>query len=292
MFSGKQKAVGVIGLGIIGSRVAGILRSAGLHTYVWNRSPKPDPDFVESPAEMAKLADWIQIFVTDGEAVLEVLEAMLPALTPRHHILVHATVHPAEMCEAAELVQKTGASLLDAPFTGSREAAAGGELCYYLAGDAEAVDRVRPLLEISANGIVFVGRLGNASTLKVATNMITAATVQALAEALALVRSSGLHGRRLRAALEKNACRSTLTDMKLAAMLEGDYAPRFSLKNMAKDAAIALALAKEYGLEVPALRSAAGALRGAKEKGRGEEDFSVLAEAFAQLENTSDDDRK
>lgn len=284
MISEQQQAVGVVGLGIIGSRVAGNLRAAGLCVHAWNRSPREEFESVASPAEVAKRAAIIQVFVSDGKAVLEVLAAMLPELGARHHVLVHATVHPDEMRQAAALVEKAGACLLDAPFTGSRDAAAAGELCYYLAGDIAAVERVRPLLEITGSCVIFPGRVGDASILKIASNMITATTVQALAEALALVGSSGLDARWLGVALENNACRSALTDMKLPAMLAGDYAPRFSVKNMIKDSAIASALAADAGLDFPVLRGAAGALCAAGQRGCGDEDFAAVAKAYTPLD--------
>ncbi len=71
---------GVIGLGIIGSRVAANLRKAGNQVWVWNRSPRPEPNFLSSPAEVAESAKIIQIFVSDGPALMDVLTAMAPVL--------------------------------------------------------------------------------------------------------------------------------------------------------------------------------------------------------------------
>ncbi len=292
MASEEQQAVGIVGLGIIGSRVACRLGSAGFATYTWNRSPREEPNQVSSLTELAKAARWIQIFVTDGAAVCEVVQAMRPELTSSHCLLVHATVHPHEMQRAAALADTAGACLLDAPFTGSRDAAAAGELCYYVAGDETVVEQVRPLLEVTAREVIHMGRLGNASILKIATNMITASTVEALAEALALVRSCGLDGRSLELALQNNACRSALLDMKLPAMLGDDFAPRFSLKNMAKDAGIALAMAAEKGLAFPVLEGAAGALHKAGEQGCEEQDFSVVARTFAAINTPRQDDQR
>ena len=75
----RQNA-GVIGLGIIGSRVAANLRKAGYQTWVWNRTPRPEPNFLSSAAEVAESARVVQIFVSDGPALIETLEAMAPAL--------------------------------------------------------------------------------------------------------------------------------------------------------------------------------------------------------------------
>jgi len=66
----NRKNVGVIGLGIIGSRVADNLRRRGLHVFVWNRNPRPVPNFVGAPAELAEMCDYIQLFLRDNTARL------------------------------------------------------------------------------------------------------------------------------------------------------------------------------------------------------------------------------
>ena len=87
-----RKNVGVIGLGIIGSRVADNLRGKGFHVFVWSRSPRPVPNFVGAPVEVAEMCENIQIFVSDDEALLEVVKQLSPALAPRHIIMAHSTV--------------------------------------------------------------------------------------------------------------------------------------------------------------------------------------------------------
>ena len=116
--------VGIIGLGIIGSRMAANLRTAGFQVYVWNRTPKPAPNFLASPAEVAELCDTIQLVVADAPALLSTLEALGSVLAPRHTVICSATVGSAATLEAARIVTARGAKFLDAPFTGSKTAAA------------------------------------------------------------------------------------------------------------------------------------------------------------------------
>ena len=143
MFSDKPPKVGVIGLGIIGSRVAESLRKANAHVYVWSRTPKPEPNFLSSPAEVAALAEVIQIFVTNGEALLEVLAALEPKITKKHIIINCSTVDPLSTDKAAQLVQNAGGAFLDCPFTGSKLAAEKGALVYYVGGDLRDLEQVR-----------------------------------------------------------------------------------------------------------------------------------------------------
>lgn len=277
--SGKP-AVGVVGLGIIGSRVAACLRRAGHQVWIWNRTVRPEPNFLSSPAEIAEATRHIQIFVSNGEALHSVLRAMLPALTSEHVILNHATVSPADTFTAAEIVAEKHAAFLDAPFTGSRDAAAAGQLIYYIGGDPQDLERVRSQLEASSKQILEMGAIGQASVVKVATNLISANAVAAISEALALLDRYGVELHKLPLALENNAARSGVSDLKLPCMLEADFSPRFSLKNMFKDVQIGLAMAEEKNIELPTTGAFAGIAMAGLQRGWGDEDFSVISRFY------------
>ena len=291
MFSSKKSTpqkVGIIGLGIIGSRIAEVLRRAEFHVYVWNRSPRPVPNFLNSPAGVAELAPIIQIFVRNGEDLVEVLERMEPSLTDQHTVINHATVSLEATRNAARIVRRNGAAFLDCPFTGSKLAAEAGELVYYLSGNDLDIAPVLPCLELSSKKILRIGeRVGDATVLKIATNMISATTIQVLAESLALTNASGISAEKLSEALEENACTSPLVRMKLPTMIEGDYDPHFALKNMFKDASFALTLANEFGIEIPALATTASVMSNMMKKGHGDEDYSVLSANYKSGKTSS-----
>lgn len=272
-----QESVGVIGQGIIGSRVAECLRKAGHQVYVWNRTVKPLPGFLASPGEVADLADVIQIFVGDSEALRSVIAAMKGRLESRHVIIANGTFDPETVASVYEEVRETGAAFLDAPFTGSRLAAEGGSLVYYIGGDSRVLDQVRSVLEASSKSILHLGRVGEASLIKIATNMISAATVGILSEAYGLVAAAGVNPNRLAEALEGNACCSPLVSMKLPGILAQEYEPHFSLKNMFKDAQYALGLGKQLGVAQPVLSTTASVIYRSIQEGRGELDYSVIA---------------
>jgi len=277
----KRTSVGIIGLGIIGSRVAAALRRKGHQVAVWNRSPRPEPNFLASAREVAECSDILQFFVRDGEALLEVIRHMGTAIGPSHVVMNHATVGPAETLEAARVVKERGAAFLDAPFTGSRDAAAEGGLVYYVGGDEEVLERAFPVLEASAKAILHMGPVGAATYVKVATNMISAAQIEALSEALALLHRGGVPPDRLQEALEHNVANSGVISAKLPLMLSGDYEPRFSVKNMLKDLQIALRATEGKGIPLPVTAATAGALMGAVQSGWGEDDFASLSRHYA-----------
>lgn len=271
-----RKNVGVIGLGIIGQRVADNLRERGFHVFVWNRTPRPVPNFVGSPAEVAELCDFIQIFVSDDEALLLMAQRITRDLSPNHIVMAHCTVSPDTMRAAAEIVEKRGARFLDAPFTGSKTAAEKGQLVYYVGGDEAALKLARPVLEASSREIIEIGRVGDATTVKVATNMVTAASVQAAAEALALISKSGLPVEKFAAAMRNNGSNSPTLDMKLPMMMEGNFEPHFSVKHMLKDVVIATRLARSFGMEFGATDASRHGLTEEMRQGRGDDDYSSL----------------
>jgi 3-hydroxyisobutyrate dehydrogenase-like beta-hydroxyacid dehydrogenase len=277
-----RDTIGVIGQGIIGSRVADLLRSTNRQVYVWNRTPKPVPNFVGSPGEMAQLADIIQIFVSDGAALKQVIAAMKPQLEKRHIVLCNGTCDPESVVEAYQAVRECGASFLDAPFTGSKVAAEKGALVYYVGGDTNALERVRPVLEATSREILHLGRVGEASLIKIATNMISAATTGVLAEAYGLIVKAGVDPKKFAEALEHNACHSALVGMKLPQMMARDYEPHFSLKHMFKDAQYALSLGRQLGVDEPVLSTTASVMFRSIQKGLGEKDYAVLAAQYQE----------
>ncbi|MEO5717956.1 MAG: NAD(P)-binding domain-containing protein [Chthoniobacterales bacterium] len=280
MARSKNKNVGLIGLGIIGSRVAGALRNNGFQVFVWNRTPRPEQNFLGSPVEVAELCDLIQIFVADDEALLETVKQLVPGLTAQHIVTAHCTVAPENMKAAAEMVERRGARFLEAPFTGSKVAAEKGQLVYYIGGDEATLKQARPVLEGSSKEILVIGKVGDASVMKVATNIVTAATAQIASEALALVRRSGIPPELFARAMKCNASNSTTLEMKLPLILAGDFETHFSVKHMLKDVRIASALAKRFLLDLPVTEVSGDMLLAELKQGRGDADYSSVAQKY------------
>ncbi len=275
-----RKNIGIIGLGIIGTRVAATLRAKGFHVYVWNRTPKAAPNFLGSPSTLAEFCDVIQLFVADAQALFDVLDAMEGKLNENHTVICSATVGPEATIEAAKLVEEHGAKFLDAPFTGSKDAAANGQLVYYIGGEDEVFRGVAPMLEASSKAIVKIGAVGQAATVKVATNVMAAVNIQTLAEALAIVKQSGVPADIMADALEHHGVRSALLDMKLGKMIHGDYEPHFTVKHMFKDVQLAIHIANSLEIDVPATTATAGVMFGALNRGWADLDYSALAKVY------------
>jgi 3-hydroxyisobutyrate dehydrogenase-like beta-hydroxyacid dehydrogenase len=275
-----RRNVGIVGLGIIGRRIADHLRHQGLSIFVWNRTPRPIPNFMGSPAELAQTCNYLQIFVSDDEALMRIVQLISSSLTSGHVIIAHPTVSPDTMREAASLIERRGARLVEAPFTGSKLAAEKGHLVYYVAGDEAAVNEVRPLLQASSKAIVNIGEIGQASIIKVATNMVTAASVQAAAEAMALVHYSGIGLEKFAEAIKHNGSNSATLDLKIPRIMAADFDPHFSVKHMLKDMQVANRLGRGFDLDLTVAGATRDRLLDEARQGRGDEDFSSIARRF------------
>ncbi len=275
-----KQSIGVIGLGIIGSRVAARLRSAGYEVWVWNRSPKMEPNFLASPMEVAETADIILVFVSDGPALLETVNSLSPALAARHIVINHATVGPEEVRAAAKIAESSSAGFLDAPFTGSRDAAESGQMVYYVGGSTELLERARPVLAASARAVLEIGDIGQASLVKIATNLVSATIVEAMSEALALMDANGVPLEKFAQAMALNNSHSKTVEAKMPCMIGGDFDARFALKHMFKDIQLVLESGRAAGLDLPAADAAAGSLMAGIHKGWADLDFSSVARHY------------
>ncbi len=270
--------VGILGLGIIGSRIAGHLRQAGFPVAVWNRTPKPDS--LPSPAAVAEASDVIQLFVADPQAVFQVLDAMGDALTERHIVVCSSTIGRSATLEAARRVTARGARFLDCPFTGTKGAADKAQLVYYIGGDDATFLAARPMLEPVSKAIVRIGAIGEAALIKVLTNVISAATIEVLAETLAVLRAEGIDPAIMGVALEHHGARSGMTDLKLPKLLNGDYDTHFSLKHMLKDVQFGLDEGAELHLDLPITQATAEAMREGMSKGWADLDFACVMKRY------------
>ncbi|MBS1197308.1 MAG: 6-phosphogluconate dehydrogenase NAD-binding [Proteobacteria bacterium] len=240
--------VSVLGLGIIGSIWAKNLMADGHAVRCWNRTPKDFPNFYPSVHEAVEGAEAIFVVVADPPAVQSVLEQICPVLAGGQMLIQSSTISARWTKIFAEMVHKTGADYLEAPFTGSKPAAEQRQTIFYLGGDAALIEKARPLLAALSKSIQHIGPMGSASSLKLAMNLNIAGVGQALCESLSLARAAGISDDVYFAALAQNVSRSGLSDLKEGKLRQRDYAPQFSLKHMGKDLRLALETAAELPL--------------------------------------------
>jgi 3-hydroxyisobutyrate dehydrogenase-like beta-hydroxyacid dehydrogenase len=280
MMSGPSHKVAVLGLGIIGSRACARLLEAGWRVACWNRTPKGLAGETETPEQAVESSSIISIYLKDAPALREVASRIEPFLKPGQIILNHSTVDLETTRWLEKLCLSHGCRFLDAPFTGSKVAAGNGQLVYYIGGDPALAEELEPFLSVTSKSRLHCGPVGAATVVKLATNLISACTVQAMAESLAITTRHGVPAECLMKAVAENVSASTLTAMKLPMMAAGNFETHFSLANMGKDSRYMLALAEAAGVETPSIAAVSRRMSDLCANGLGDLDFSALAKPY------------
>lgn len=287
-----KPSIGMIGLGLMGRPMALNVLKAGYPLVVWNRTASRAEDVVKAGArragsarEAAAAADVTFTIVSDPPALEEVLwgpEGVLAGLR-RSSVLVDAsTVSPELARRAAGACASRGAAFLDAPVTGGTWGAEKGELVFLVGGPAETLARVQPVLEAMGKRVFHLGPHGSGQTVKLAMNLLLALEVQALAEALSLAVAGGIAPARLIEVLQASMARAPVLDVKAPMMLAGEYAPSFPLRLMHKDLGLAMRLASEFGVPLPAGLAAYQTYDAVKAAAREDVDYAAVARFWQQ----------
>jgi len=272
--------VAVFGLGIIGSRSADNLIKSGYSVQTWNRTAGKHSAQVESAESAAATAQTLCFYLKDGVACRQVFELIRPALTDGKVLVNHSTIDLETTLWLNEQCAALGVAFLDCPFTGSKDASAAGALVYYAGGNSELVESLRPLLEATAKEIHHLGKVGDATVVKITTNLISASTIQAISEAMAISGSFGISPELFTAAVSSNACGSVLSNMKMPLMATGNYDTHFSLHNMLKDSKFAIQLAGKKGLNTPGIQATSKAMSDLCDNGHADLDYCALYKQF------------
>ncbi len=266
----SKARIGLIGLGLMGRPMGMNLLKAGHPLTVWNRTASRADELVaagailaKSPKEAAAAADVLLTMVSDPPALESVLwgadgkdGGALAALKSGSIYIDSSTVSPNLARKIAAACAERGVRFLDAPVTGGDWGAKKGELVFMIGGDAETLKAVEPIIAVMGKKWFHLGPNGAGQTIKLAMNLILALQVDALAEALALVTRAGLKGENLVEVMQSSMARSGVLDVKAPNLLKGEYAPSFPLRLMHKDLSLALDLANQIGVALPATAAA------------------------------------
>ena len=276
--------IGFAGLGRMGLPMATRLAGQGLTLTVWNRTASRAAPLAErgvpvagSLAELAAGSDVLITMLADGQAAREVWSALLPACRPGCTGVDMSTTGPSAAREIAAEAARHGADFLDAPVSGSTALAEQGTLTTMVGGPAEAFERVRPVLAALTARQLHLGPAGAGAAMKLAVNILIAATNQAVAEALALAADAGITPASAYDTLSASAVASPFLGYKRDAYLADDAPVAFTAALMAKDLELALSLAGHAGLGLPVATAARRSLADACAAGYADADFACVA---------------
>ena len=285
--------IALLGLGLMGTGMAGRLLGAGYALTVYNRSAEKAQALVKqgakaasTPAEAAAGAEIVISMLADDDVCRQVWlgESGALAAAPAGAVLVEcSTVTPAWIEELDRAARARSLELIDAPVTGSRMQAAAGQLLFLAGGSEEVIGRLTPVLQTMSRGIVHVGPIGSGARLKLINNFLCGVQAASLAEAMGLIERSGLDREQALRVLAEGAPGSPLLKTLSGRMTSHEYEPQFAAKLMAKDLRYAVAEGKQHAQLLATGAAALGVFEGAIGAGYGEKDMSSVVEQFRKL---------
>ena len=253
--------VAFIGLGIMGGPMAANLVTAGFDVTGYNRSPEKVKALVEaggrgadSVAGAVRGADVIITIVPDSPDVEEVTggdDGIFAHAKAGALYIDMSSIRPDVAVRVAQAGREAGLRVLDAPVSGGEAGAIEGSLSIMVGGEPEDVEAARPVLDALGKTIVHVGPAGSGQTVKAANQLIVAANIQVLAEAVVFLEAYGVDTKAALEVLGGGLAGSTVLQRKGTNMLTREFAPGFRLALHHKDLGIVTSAAREAGVVIP-----------------------------------------
>jgi 3-hydroxyisobutyrate dehydrogenase-like beta-hydroxyacid dehydrogenase len=285
--------IGFVGLGAMGGRIAG--RLLGDHqVYGTNRTAAKAGALIgrglawrDTPREVAAAADVIFSMVTDDAALNAVTsgpDGILAGLAPGQVYIDMSTISPQASRALAARVRALGASMLDAPVSGSVPAAANGTLTIMVGGPEDTFRAVEPLLRRIGSPVTHVGGNGQALLLKLAVNISLAAQMLAFSEGVLLAGRGGIDPGLAVRAMAGSAIGSPMLQARAPLILDLPERAWFDMHLMHKDIRLALETGRELSVPLPSAAVSDGLLRRAEELGYARRDIAAFFEVLAQAD--------
>jgi 2-hydroxy-3-oxopropionate reductase len=194
-----------------------------------------------------------------------------------------SSIAPATARELATVAADAGAAMLDAPVSGGDKGAIAGTLSIMVGGEADAVERARPILEVLGTTIVHVGPAGAGQVVKVCNQVVVAVVIEAVSEALVLGAKAGVDPAGIADVLQGGLAATRVLEMRRSNFLGGTFDPGFRIRLHLKDLKNALELARETGVVIPAAAGVEQLMRAAANAGRADYDHSGLITVLEDL---------
>jgi len=284
-----KPTVAFLGTGLMGAPMARRLLRAQYPLRVWNRTAAKAQPLAEegavvasSPAEALEGAQVAILMLADKPAIDATLKGPAKALLAGVAVVQMGTIGPEESRELARAVAAAGGEYLEAPVLGSVPQAEAGELVVMAGGDAELFRKVEPILRCFSPAPRLVGRLGHASTLKLALNQLIAALTVAYATSLRMVEKAGVDVDAFVSILRGSALYAPTFDRKLPSMRRKKFLPvNFPTRHMLKDVRLVRQTAAQLGLATEVLDALEQLYQRAARGSVADEDYAAVSLAVA-----------
>jgi 2-hydroxy-3-oxopropionate reductase len=286
--------VGFVGLGIMGSPMAGHLLAAGHEIHAYDLRPVPAA-LIEAGAkactsakEVAQRSDVVITMVPDTPHVAAALfdaDGVAEGLSPGKVVIDMSSISPVETKIFAQRINALGCAYLDAPVSGGEVGAKAGTLTIMVGGPEAAFEIARPLFQLMGKNITLVGGNGDGQTCKVANQIIVALNIEAVGEALLFASKMGADPAKVRQALMGGFAASRVLEVHGERMVKRTFTPGFRIELHQKDLNLALASARAVGISLPNTATAQELFNACAAHGGKAWDHSAMVRALEMLAN-------
>ncbi len=289
--------IGYIGLGLMGKSIARNIHKAGFPLIVHNRSRGAVEELAtegahtaHSPAEVAAQVDVIFTNLPDSPDVESVCLGPNGIIEGAHAGLIYvdnSTIKPATARHIAQVLGEKGVLCLDAPVSGGDVGARNATLAIMVGGPAEALERVRPILQAMGKTITHVGDSGAGQIAKAANQIMVAAQMVAMGELLIFAQKAGADPQKVVEAIKGGAAQCWTLDVKPPRLFNGNRTPGFKAHMQAKDLNIVLETARQYGVPLPSAAIHTQLFNAMLEMGLADFDNSAVIAVIEKLAGTT-----
>ena len=259
------KTIGFVGLGIMGLPMAKNLLDADYPVVGYNRSEEPTEELLEyggedggSPAGVAEQSDVVLLCLPDSPDVENVVlgeggesDPVIEGLSDGMTVIDHSTISPTVAESVADRLAEAGVTMLDAPISGGEEGAIEGTLSIMVGGDEAELDEQRDVLDVMGETVTYCGPSGAGQTTKACNQIVVAAQMVGVSEALVFADNAGADLEAVVDAIRGGAAGCWTLDNRAPDMIRGDFDPGFFAQYQYKDLRIATDAGEAFGSPMP-----------------------------------------
>ena len=286
--------IGFVGLGIMGTPMAGHLIAAGHQLYVYDVKAIPaaltaaGAVACASAKAVAEQGEIIITMVPDTPHVAAALfdaEGVAAGLSAGKIVVDMSSISPVDTKVFAQKINALGCAYLDAPVSGGEVGAKAASLTIMVGGPADAFEKVKPIFALMGKNVTLVGGNGDGQTCKVANQIIVALNIEAVGEALLFASKMGADPAKVRQALMGGFASSRILEVHGERMVKRTFDPGFRIELHQKDLNLALSSARAVGLSLPNTATAQELFNACAAHGGKAWDHSAMVKALEMLAN-------
>tara|TARA_Y100000590_G_scaffold343265_1_gene392152 strand:+ start:410 stop:1369 length:960 start_codon:yes stop_codon:yes gene_type:complete len=255
----KDKNIGLIGLGNVGSKIANSLIIGGYNLFIYDLEKNKYQKLIKKGAikssSIKSICDSCTVIITCLPTVKSIIEVVngkrgLSQYFNKKHLWIEmSTTDEKQMKKLSQIIEKKGADVLESPLTGGAHRCEKGNIGILVGGKKKVFNRSFPILSKIGYEIIHVGKIGNASTLKVVTNYLASTNLVSLGEALMICKKYGINLKKSYHAIRISSGNSFVHETESQVILNGSYNINFTMDLACKDVGLFNNLVKKYKVQ-------------------------------------------